>query len=177
MLRITALDSSMAVTTSSRSLFISTMSALSMATSVPAPMAMPTSARASAGASLTPSPTIATLWPASWSLRTSCSLSWGSTSATTRVMPICRWMAAAVFLLSPVSITTSMPSFFSSAMAVWLVGLTTSATAMMPSTSAVPPFFRTKKRGVLPSSASRSASASRGAGSMPSASSILRLPA
>ena len=31
-----------------------------MATSVPAPMAMPTSARASAGASLTPSPTIAT---------------------------------------------------------------------------------------------------------------------
>jgi hypothetical protein len=33
------------------------MSAVSMATSVPAPMAMPRSARARAGASLTPSPT------------------------------------------------------------------------------------------------------------------------
>ena len=38
----------------------STTSAESIATSVPAPMAIPTSARASAGASLTPSPTIAT---------------------------------------------------------------------------------------------------------------------
>ena len=40
----------------------------SMATSVPAPIAMPTSARASAGASLTPSPTIATVEPASLEL-------------------------------------------------------------------------------------------------------------
>ena len=38
-----------------------------MATSVPAPIAMPTSARASAGASLTPSPTIATRSPRAWS--------------------------------------------------------------------------------------------------------------
>src|SRR3954466_2995860 len=35
----------------------------SMATSVPAPMARPTAARASAGASLTPSPTISTRRP------------------------------------------------------------------------------------------------------------------
>ena len=34
-----------------------------MATSVPVPMAMPRSACASAGASLTPSPTTATCWP------------------------------------------------------------------------------------------------------------------
>ena len=51
--------------TSSGSERMSTTSAVSMATSVPAPMAMPTSAWASAGASLTPSPTIATRrpWP------------------------------------------------------------------------------------------------------------------
>lgn len=48
-MRKVAWDSWMAVTTSIRSLFISTISADSMATSVPAPMASPTSAIASAG--------------------------------------------------------------------------------------------------------------------------------
>ena len=43
-----------------RLLFISTTSAASMATSAPAPMAMPVSARVRAGASLMPSPTMAT---------------------------------------------------------------------------------------------------------------------
>ncbi len=38
----------------------------SIATSVPVPMATPTSAEASAGASLTPSPTIATALPSAW---------------------------------------------------------------------------------------------------------------
>ena len=47
--------------TSLRRLFISTTSAASMATSVPAPIAMPISARVRAGASLIPSPTMATL--------------------------------------------------------------------------------------------------------------------
>ena len=46
-----------------RSPFTRVTSALSIATSVPVPMAMPTSACASAGASLTPSPAIATIWP------------------------------------------------------------------------------------------------------------------
>ena len=55
-----------------------------MATSVPAPMARPTSARARAGASLMPSPTMATRFPWAWSSATVFSLSWGSTSATTR---------------------------------------------------------------------------------------------
>lgn len=44
-----------------------TMSAASMATSVPVPMAMPTSARAKAGESLIPSPTMATFFPSFWS--------------------------------------------------------------------------------------------------------------
>ncbi len=44
----------------------STMSADSMATSVPAPTAMPTSACVSAGASFTPSPVMATLSPRAW---------------------------------------------------------------------------------------------------------------
>ena len=43
------------------------MPALSMATSVPVPMAMPTSACARAGASLIPSPAIATRRPSDWS--------------------------------------------------------------------------------------------------------------
>ena len=60
----------------------------SMATSVPAPMAMPTSARASAGASLTPSPTIATVSAALPAARRPCwSLSSGSTSAKTSSTP------------------------------------------------------------------------------------------
>ncbi len=46
-----------------RSSRISAMSAASIATPTPSPMAMPTSARASAGASLMPSPTIATTRP------------------------------------------------------------------------------------------------------------------
>ena len=60
------------------------------------PMAMPTSAWARAGASLIPSPTMATFFPASWSFRISRSLSAGSTSAITRSIPARRAMASAV---------------------------------------------------------------------------------
>ena len=52
----------------------STTPADSIATSVPAPIAIPTSARASAGASFTPSPTIATFNPRAWSSATACVL-------------------------------------------------------------------------------------------------------
>ncbi|MNC28021.1 hypothetical protein D3C75_762110 [compost metagenome] len=72
------------------------MSAASIATSVPVPMAMPMSAVAKAGASLMPSPTIATLRPSCWSLRTSSALPSGSTSASTREIPACLAMASAV---------------------------------------------------------------------------------
>ncbi len=57
---ITAFPVSSAAGTLRRSLFIRTMSADSMATSVPAPTAIPTSAWDSAGASFIPSPIIAT---------------------------------------------------------------------------------------------------------------------
>ena len=49
-------------------------SAASIATSVPEPMAMPRSACASAAASLTPSPTMATVAPAACSFRTASTL-------------------------------------------------------------------------------------------------------
>jgi len=59
--------------------------AASMAMSEPAPMATPTSAQASAGASLTPSPTMATLTPlwAAWRARMAAALPSGRTSART----------------------------------------------------------------------------------------------
>ena len=50
------------------------MPALSIATSVPVPMAMPTSAAASAGASLMPSPAMATTRPSRRSLSTTAPL-------------------------------------------------------------------------------------------------------
>lgn len=68
---------------------ISTTSAASMATSVPVPMAMPTSAMARAGESLTPSPTMATTFPACCSCSTLATLWEGSTSANTFLIPTC----------------------------------------------------------------------------------------
>ena len=62
----------------------------SIATSVPVPIASPRSACASAGASLTPSPTIATTRPSACSSRTTSALSAGSTSAITSSMPTSR---------------------------------------------------------------------------------------
>ncbi len=129
-LRMTARLRPTAVTASRRSLFIRMMSALSMATSVPAPMAMPTSAAARAGASLIPSPIMATLWPPAFSSRIFFSLSWGRTSATTSAMPSCLRTASAVLLLSPVSITTRMPIFWNFRMATSEEGLISSATAI-----------------------------------------------
>ena len=86
MLRIVARERSRAAGTSAKSLCISTISALESAISVPAPMAMPTSARANAGASLMPSPTIATgAFAESW--RTMRSFSAGSTPAMTSSVP------------------------------------------------------------------------------------------
>ena len=85
------------------------MSPDSIATSVPVPIAMPTSACASAGASLMPSPTIATTAPSACSFCTSSALPPGSTSASTRSMPSCRPIASPVRRLSPVIITTLLP--------------------------------------------------------------------
>ncbi len=71
----------MAFATSRRSFLTRMMSPVSMATSVPEPTAMPRSACASAGASLMPSPTMATFFPACWSFCISRALSSGRTSA------------------------------------------------------------------------------------------------
>ena len=71
----------MMAATSRGSLRTRTMSADSTATSVPAPMAMPTSAATRAGASLTPSPTMATRRPRDCTSRTFSAFSCGSTSA------------------------------------------------------------------------------------------------
>jgi hypothetical protein len=70
MLRIVASESRRARTIPVRSPLIRVTPALSMATSVPDPIAMPMSAAASAGASLTPSPAMATVRPCRFSLST-----------------------------------------------------------------------------------------------------------
>ena len=82
-----ALLNLIAVDTSIKSLFIKTISADSIATSVPLPMAIPISACAKAGASLIPSPTIPTFTPVSCNFFTSFALSAGKTSAKTKSIP------------------------------------------------------------------------------------------
>ena len=126
----------------------STMSAASLATSVPPrPIAIPMSAVRNAGASLTPSPVMATTCPPACSASTSRSFSSGDTRANTPVpataaeysasgisvssAPVTtrrsaggRWsspssvaMADAVVAWSPVIILTSMPAAWQAAMA------------------------------------------------------------
>ena len=86
---------------------ISAMSAVSTATAEPAaPMATPMLAVASAGASFTPSPTIATTWPSRCSFATASSLSSGSSEAWTSSMPTVLATDSATRRVSPVSITT-----------------------------------------------------------------------
>ena len=82
MLRRVARLIRIAAGTSESWLFIRTTSAASIATSVPAPMAIPMSARVSAGASLIPSPTIAT-FPFSPNARITLSFPSGRTPAIT----------------------------------------------------------------------------------------------
>ncbi|KAH0455665.1 hypothetical protein IEQ34_015697 [Dendrobium chrysotoxum] len=60
-----------------------------MAMSVPAPIAIPTSAAARAGESLMPSPTMATTLPSFWKERTASAFPAGITSALTSSMPTC----------------------------------------------------------------------------------------
>ena len=87
----------------------STMLPASLAAWVPVFIATPTSAWASAGASLVPSPVIATMCPPRCSLRISASLSSGVASARKSSTPASAAMACAVSGLSPVIITVRMP--------------------------------------------------------------------
>ena len=105
----------------------STTSALSRATSVPLPMAMPTSARASDGASLTPSPTIATLRPAALNESTKAVFCSGRSSARQSSMPSRAPTARAAPSPSPVTMATCSPMRFSSATAPAAPGRTASA--------------------------------------------------
>ena len=138
--------------TSLNLLFISTISAASIAISVPAPMAIPTSARVRAGASLIPSPTIAT-FPSSFNFLITSSFPSGKTPAITSSTPACSPIAFAVRSLSPVSMTTLIPIFFNSLTACGLFSFIMSATAIMPISSS----FLPKNNGVFPSDAKLSA--------------------
>ena len=77
-----------------------------IATSVPAPIAIPTSACARAGASFTPSPTMATRSPSACSSPIFVALSSGRTPAYTRSMPSSAPTVCATASASPVIITT-----------------------------------------------------------------------
>ena len=88
--RIVARDSRMADATLRRSPRMSVTSLASIAISVPVPMAIPTSARDRAGASLMPSPTIATTSPSLRSRSISAILPSGRRPAATRSTPTSR---------------------------------------------------------------------------------------
>src|SRR5215204_22061 len=167
-----ALESRMARATPRTSPQIRVRSAASIATSVPVPMATPTSALARAGASLMPSPTIATTLPSTCSLRISFSLSSGMTSASTRSMPSCPATDSAVCPLSPVSMTTSSPIRCSRSTASLDSSRTTSATATRPATS---PSTATNIC-VFPEAVSSSKRDARPASETPDSSMSLRLP-
>ena len=87
----------------------STMLPASLAADVPVFIATPTSACASAGASLVPSPVIATSLPPSCSRLISAILSSGLASARKSSTPASSAIALAVSGLSPVIITVRMP--------------------------------------------------------------------
>ena len=126
--------------------FISTISAASIATSVPAPIAIPKSALVKAIASLMPSPTIAT-FPNSCSFLMTSSLPSGRTSAITKSTPASFAIASAVFFRSPVNITVKTPCFLSSLIPSFASVFKLSATEMAPKSSSP----LRKNRFVLPS--------------------------
>ena len=109
----------------------------SRAAMVPVFMATPTSACASAGASLVPSPHIATSLPLACSSRISLSLASGVAWARKSSTPASAAIAAAVSALSPVIITVRMPIRRSSAKRSRMPPLTMSLRWTRPSTCAV----------------------------------------
>ncbi len=96
-----------------RSSFRRAMSAVSNATSAPAPMAMPTSAAASEGASFTPSPTIATVPCSSFMAEMTSFLSPGRRPALYEPIPVLEATALAVASSSPVNMVVFTPNSLS----------------------------------------------------------------
>ena len=113
----------------------STMLPASRAAWVPVFMATPTSAWARAGASLVPSPVMATRWPAACSVRMRLSLASGVAWAMKSSTPASAAIAAAVSGLSPVIITVRMPILRRCANRSLMPPLTMSLSCTTPSTS------------------------------------------
>jgi hypothetical protein len=108
---------------------------VSFATSVPEPIAIPRSDLANAGASLIPSPTIATdpfFSSFDFSPDITCSFSCGNTCAMTLSIPSLDATALAVISLSPVSITTSISIDLSESTACLALSFIVSARAIIP---------------------------------------------
>ena len=126
-----------------------------MATSVPEPMASPRSAAASAGPSLTPSPTMATDRPCACRSVITATLSAGIAPAITSSMPASAATASAVASLSPVSRIVRRPRRRSAATAPAAEGLTVSATATAPRAWPSHPASTTVRPGPLPRHALR----------------------
>ena len=122
----------------------------SLAADVPVFIATPTSAWASAGASLVPSPVIATSLPPACSFLISAILSSGVASARKSSTPASSAMALAVSGLSPVIITVRMPIRRISSNRSRMPCLTTSLRWMTPSTDAVPSTTSSDHQGVPP---------------------------
>src|SRR6516225_8505288 len=116
----------------------STMFPASLAAEVPVFMATPTSAWASAGASLVPSPVIATSLPPSCSFLISAILSSGVASARKSSTPDSSAMALAVSGLSPVIMTVLMPILRISSNRSEMPSLTMSLSWITPSARAGP---------------------------------------
>ena len=130
---------------------------------VPVFIATPTSACASAGASLVPSPVIATRRPSACCSRISASLASGVASARKSSTPASSAILAAVSRLSPVTMTVRMPIARSRSKRSRMPSLTTSLSSMTPSTCA----SRATASGVEPWRAMRSSSAASSGGAWP----------
>ena len=105
---------------------------LSIAISLPPPIAIPTLAFASAGASLIPSPTIATFAPSLISLSITSPFCSGNTLAITSPIPALWAICSADFWLSPLKSTTRIPRLFSSSIDSLVSSLRVSATPSTP---------------------------------------------
>ena len=141
----------------------STMLPASLAADVPVFIATPTSAWASAGASLVPSPVIATIRPFPCSSRIRVILASGVASARKSSTPASCAITAAVTRLSPVIITVRMPIRRSSSNRSRIPPLTMSLRWITPSTK----LSWATTSGVPPARAMRSTSASSRSGTRP----------
>ena len=141
----------------------STMLPASLAAWVPEFMATATSAWARAGASLVPSPVMATSRPPAWYSRISLSFASGVAWARKSSTPASAAIAAAVSGLSPVIMIVLIPIFRSSPNRSLMPPLTTSLSWITPSTRA--PSATTS--GVAPCLATPSTAVRTGAGSSP----------